>query len=116
MPAFKQIVDGYDKWEFCQIQYNYLDVENQAGTEGLKYAASKGLAVVIMEPLLGGKLVNPAGDILEIMREADSNRTPADWALQWLWNQGSLRGLGGMSNMQQVVENIASAESRALIP
>lgn len=111
LPAFKQIVDGYDKWEFCQIQYNYLDVENQAGTEGLKYAASKGLAVVIMEPLLGGKLVNPAGDILEIMREADSNRTPADWALQWLWNQEEVSVvLSGMSNMQQVVENIASAE------
>ncbi|NLM46133.1 MAG: aldo/keto reductase [Firmicutes bacterium] len=110
LPAFKQIIDGYDKWEFCQIQYNYMDIENQAGMEGLKYAAAKGLAVVIMEPLLGGKLANPPQEIAAVMREADPNRTPADWALQWLWSQPEISVvLSGMSTMQQVEENLTSA-------
>ena len=63
LSAFKHIIDGYDGWTFCQIQYNYMDTENQAGTVGLKYAASKGLAVVVMEPILGGRLANPPAEI-----------------------------------------------------
>lgn len=109
--AFVEIVDGYDKWEFCQIQYNYLDIENQAGINGLKYAASKGIGVVIMEPLLGGKLANVPKDIRSIMDYNGKYRTPTEWALQWLWNQPEVSlVLSGMSNMQQVEENLASAD------
>jgi predicted aldo/keto reductase-like oxidoreductase len=109
--TFKQIIDDYDGWAMCQIQYNYMDVENQAGVKGLKYAASKGLAVVIMEPLLGGKLVGPPPSIQVIWDGAAEERTPADWALQWLWNQPEVSVvLSGMSAMQHVEENVASAD------
>ena len=108
--VFEEIVDAYDRWTFCQIQYNYMDVENQAGTKGLKYAASKGLAVVIMEPLLGGRLVAPPEPIQKLWDSATEKRTPADWALQWLWNQPEVSiVLSGMSAMDHVTENVASA-------
>ena len=88
-----------------------MDIENQAGTVGLKYAASKGLPVVIMEPLLGGKLVKPPQDIRELMQAADPTRSPVDWALHWLWNQPEVSVvLSGMSTMEQVRQNIAAAE------
>ena len=89
-PVFQEIVDAYDRWTFCQIQYNYMGIEEQAGTRGLQYAASRGLAVVIMEPLLGGRLANPPPPIQELWDTAANRRTPADWALQWLWNQPSV--------------------------
>jgi predicted aldo/keto reductase-like oxidoreductase len=108
--TFEQIIDEYD-WPMCQIQYNYMDVENQAGVKGLKYAASKGLAVVIMEPILGGKLVGPPPSIQAIWDSAAKKRAPADWALQWLWNQPEVSVvLSGMSAMQHVEENVASAD------
>jgi hypothetical protein len=108
--TFKTIVDGYDGWEFCQIQYNYMDIDNQAGTKGLKYAVSKGLGVVIMEPLLGGRLANPPKSILEIVKKSRKHRTPADLALQWIWNQPEVSVvLSGMSTMVQVKGNLVSA-------
>jgi predicted aldo/keto reductase-like oxidoreductase len=87
-----------------------MDVENQAGTEGLKYAASKGVALVIMEPLLGGKLVGSPEPIQNLWDTAARKRAPADWALQWLWNQPEVAVvLSGMSTMEQVEQNVASA-------
>jgi predicted aldo/keto reductase-like oxidoreductase len=108
--AFIRVVDGYDKWEFCQIQYNYMDTDNQAGTAGLKYAASKGIPVIVMEPLLGGKLARPPKNIEAIFNDNIIRRKPADWALQWVWNHPEVSViLSGMSNFEQVEENLVSA-------
>jgi predicted aldo/keto reductase-like oxidoreductase len=107
----KEVVDSYD-WAMAQIQYNYMNENVQAGTAGLEYAASKGLAVVIMEPLLGGCLVNTPPAVNEILAEGSTERTPADWALQWLWNKPEVATvLSGMSAMEQVEQNIASADA-----
>ena len=110
--AFKKIVDGHDGWDFCQIQYNYMDIENQAGTKGLKYAASKGLGVVVMEPLLGGKLANPPRAIADMVKKGSKHRSPADLALQWVWNQPEVSlVLSGMNTLGQVRGNLKSAEA-----
>ena len=111
LEVFKEIVDSYDKWTLSQIQYNYLDEKYQAGKAGLKYAASKGLAVVVMGPLSGGMLaVNPPAEIQKEWKKADIRRSAADWALQWVWNQPEVSvALSGMNAMQQVIENVESA-------
>ena len=108
--AFEEILNGSDLWTFCQIQLNYMDIETQAGTHGLQLAAGKGLAVVIMEPLLGGNLVNPPQDVRETMAEFPVKRSPVEWALQWLWDQPEVSViLSGMSTMQQVEEDLLFA-------
>ncbi len=108
---FKEIVDSHD-WTFCQIQLNYMDAEYQAGLEGLRYAAGKGLAVVVMEPIKGGKLaVTPPRAVQEVWAKAERKRTPAEWALQWVWNHPEVSVvLSGMSEMRHVKENIEFAD------
>ncbi|RLC67451.1 MAG: aldo/keto reductase [Chloroflexi bacterium] len=113
--TFERILNDYDGWAMCQIQYNYMDVENQAGVKGLRYAASKGLAVVVMEPLLGGKLVAPPPSIQAVWDSAAKKRTPAAWALQWVWDQPEVSVvLSGMSTMAQVEENVALASASGI--
>jgi len=105
-----EIVEGYSRWEFCQIQYNYMDIENQAGTAGLKFAASRGLGVIVMEPLLGGRLSAPPADVLSLFAASGQRRSPSDWALQWVWNHPEVSLLlSGMSTMEQLEQNLVSA-------
>lgn len=109
---FKTIVDSYS-WTMCQIQYNYLDQEYQAGTEGLKYAAERGLGVVVMEPLRGGNLSlpTPPPAIDQIWQQAEKKRTPVEWALRWLWNQPEVTViLSGMNDEAHIEENLAIAD------
>ena len=109
---FQEIIDSYDNWTLCQFQYNYMNERYQAGTQGLQYAASKGLATVIMEPLLGGKLATSPKSVQDLWDSASAKRTPVDWALQWLWNKPEVSlVLSGMSTMQHVAENLASADA-----
>ncbi|MEW6355527.1 MAG: aldo/keto reductase [Planctomycetota bacterium] len=106
-----EVINAYDQWAMCQIQYNYMNEDVQAGTKGLKFAADNGLAVVIMEPLLGGCLAKAPEPVQAILDRAPTRRTPADWALQWLWHKPEVAVvLSGMTAMEHVVENVASAE------
>jgi len=108
--TFKEVIDAYD-WEICQIQYNYLDEQNQAGRRGLEYAASKDIGVIIMEPLRGGNITRkiPA-EVQRIWAQAEPKRTPAEWALRWIWNHPEVSVvLSGMNEEAHIEENIRIA-------
>ena len=108
--SFTKIIDAYP-WDFCMIQYNYLDENHQAGTAGLKYAHSKGLPVIVMEPLRGGKLASGLPEVAK--REflaVEAERTPADWALRWILNHPEVNVvLSGMGRPEELVQNIETA-------
>jgi len=113
---FRKVIDDYD-WEFCQIQYNYLDENFQAGTEGLKYAASKGVGVIVMEPLRGGTLAGripaEAYKLLESHRDSSNvTHTPAYWGFRWVWNHPEVTCvLSGMNDVSQINENIQTSQN-----
>ena len=114
LPVYKEIIDYYP-WDITQIQYNYMDTAVQATTEGLSYAHSKGIAVVVMEPLKGGTLVNPPQEALNIINSAEQKRPPVDWALQFLWNKPEISVvLSGMNTKKMIRENCASADKSGI--
>lgn len=102
--VFKEIIDGYDGWEFCQLQYNYVDINKQAGERGVHYTKEKDLGLVVMEPLHGGRLVEPP---LQVRNVLSDSKTPVEWALDFLFDQEEINVvLSGMSTKQQIDENI----------
>ena len=110
LSVFKDIIDRYD-WDFCQIQLNYMDTEFQAGLEGLHYAKSKGIDVVIMEPIKGGKLAKNPPELREIFAASGRNYTPAEWAQRWVYDLEDVSVmLSGMSTIDQVLENLDIAD------
>lgn len=113
--TFKDIVDYTDIWEFCQIQINYLDVAEQAGLEGLRYAAKKGLGVISMEPLRGGFLANLPDHAKKVFEESGEDRTSVDWALSFLWDMPEISLLlSGMSDLNQLEENLLLASKSSV--
>ena len=109
---FCRLIDAHD-WDFCQIQYNYMDEHSQAGRRGLHHAASKGIPVVIMEPLRGGKLVRRLPEKAKrIFGEYPVKHSPAQWAFRWLWNQPEVTCvLSGMNSMEMLSDNMTTASS-----
>ncbi|MBR6642938.1 MAG: aldo/keto reductase [Lachnospiraceae bacterium] len=109
---FCQLVDAYP-WEFCQIQYNYMDEHTQAGRKGLNYAHEKGLPVIIMEPLRGGRLVNNLPEeAKKLFAEYKENYTPAQWAFRWLYNQPEVTCvLSGMNTLEMIDDNVKTAST-----
>jgi predicted aldo/keto reductase-like oxidoreductase len=108
---FTETLDFFDRWDFCQLQHNYIGENVQAGKQGIDYAAKKGLSVVIMEPLFGGTLATPAGKMGQLFETEGKQFNPVDLALRWLWNRPEIAVvLSGMSSFEQVKQNIEIAE------
>ena len=108
---FKEIVDSFDRWDMCQLQYNYVGEAVQAGTPGLTYAANKELSMVIMEPLFGGVLAKPTGKMGQLFEGKGKPFNPVDLALRWLWNRPDVAvALSGMSSFEQVKQNVEIAD------
>ena len=107
---FCRLVDAYD-WDFCMVQYNYLDEHSQAGRGGVKHASENGLPVMIMEPLRGGRLArNLPEKAKKLFAEYEKKRTPAEWAFRWLWNQSEITCvLSGMNSLEMIEENVKNA-------
>ena len=107
---FYKIIDGYN-WDFCQVQFNMLDEYFQAGIDGINYAASKNIGIIVMEPLKGGQLVGKIpGEVKSIWKDATIQRTPAEWALRWVWDNPDVQVvLSGMNRDEHVEENIRIA-------
>ncbi|MCL1995078.1 MAG: aldo/keto reductase [Defluviitaleaceae bacterium] len=108
---FTRVIDSY-RWDFCMIQYNYINTHFQAGVDGLKHAHKKDVAVFIMEPLLGGRLAKDLPEkAVKLLKQHNPSATPAAWALRWLWNQPEITlVLSGMNELDQISENVALAE------
>lgn len=103
---FMQLIDAYD-WDFCQIQYNYIDTQVQAGDKGYELAAKMGVPMVIMEPVKGGRLANLPEEAKEALNEADPDRSAASWALRWVGSHENVKViLSGMSSMEQLEDNL----------
>lgn len=112
LDLFKKIIDHYPSWEFCQVQYNYLDTDYQAGRAGIEYAAGKGLGVVVMEPLRGGGLVDLPAEVRSAFGRWPVPRTPAEWAFRFALDPpGVSLALSGMSSDDQLRENAAFASA-----
>lgn len=114
---FVELIDAYD-WDFCQVQYNYMDEHSQAGRAGVEHAAAKGIPVIIMEPLRGGRLVNQLPKKAEaVMEETKRGWSPAEWGLRWLWKQETVSViLSGMNSMEMLKENIRIANDTKVQP
>lgn len=113
LAVFKTIIDSYDKWALCYIQFNYMDTHYQAGAEGLRYAHQKGIPVIVMEPLRGGQLANaPTETIKDIWGSFNNQKSHIHLAFQWIWNHPEVTAvLSGMSTLEQLTENIKIAGS-----
>ena len=111
-PVFEEIVRGYEGWEFCQVQYNYLDRDYQAGEKGIALAAERELGVIVMEPLRGGALARPPRAVREVFFKYPTPRMPAEWALRFAWDRQEVATvLSGMGSVDQMRENAAVAEA-----
>jgi len=120
LDVFKRIVDGNDAWEFCQLQYNYMDDAYQAGVEGIAYAAARSIGVIVMEPLRGGNLARVPGTVLDIFGSRKPGRSPAEWALRHVLDRKEavvvLSGMGGVEQVRENAAVAAFAEPETLLP
>jgi len=111
--TLREILDAYDNWALCQVQYSYMDIDHHPGVGGIRYAAGKELAVVVTEPLKGGRLVRePPDTVAAVWADAPQNRPPPEWGLRWVWNHPEIAAaVVDMSSLEQVAANVALADT-----